>query len=234
VHAQGGRDATPYLPVYIRYLHGGFPPDPLVTHVHMQAFPANRRFIEALELKPVVMLRSVPDMMVSYLDMLATEPASPNHWLNIAIPSGYAEMDDETRADFLIDTIAPWYASYYATWQGFACDAPDRVLVLRYGDLRRDPVTALRAVLEHSGFACAEEMCELAVDAAWHTRHENRFNKGEVGRGGARFTADQQARLARMVGYYPLSESWRAELLPRQPTAMSSGDHGFDPDRVLG
>ncbi|MEJ0044141.1 MAG: hypothetical protein WDM81_18865 [Rhizomicrobium sp.] len=34
---------------------------------------ANRHFIEALDLKPAIMLRSVPDMLVSYLDMLDAE-----------------------------------------------------------------------------------------------------------------------------------------------------------------
>ena len=43
----------------------------------MQALPANCHFIDALELRPVTMLRSVPDMLASYLDMLAAEPLSP-------------------------------------------------------------------------------------------------------------------------------------------------------------
>ena len=215
VHAQGGRDATPYLPVYIRYLVHGFPRDPLVTHVHMQALPANRYFVEALELKPVIMLRSVPDMLVSYLDMLADDPANPRNWLNVAIPPGFAAMDDAMKADFLIDGVMPWYASYYATWQAFAAAAPERVLVLRYGDLKHDPESVLRAVLDHSGLSCSEEMCELAIAAAWHNRAENRFNKGEEGRGASRFTPAQHARIARMIDYYDALDPWRDDLLPR-------------------
>ncbi|MEI9991507.1 MAG: sulfotransferase domain-containing protein [Rhizomicrobium sp.] len=214
VHAQGGRDATPYLPVFIRYLAGGFPPDPLVTHVHMQALQANRHFIEALDLKPAIMLRSVPDMLVSYLDMLDAEPASSNLWLNIAIPPGFAAMDEGAKADFLIDTVMPWYASYYATWLAYAAEAPERVLVLRYGDLRRDPVGVLQALLDHSGLSRGEEMCELAVAATWHTRFENRFNKGEEGRGAARFSAGQLDRIARLLDYYPETRRWRHEFSP--------------------
>ena len=214
VHAQGGRDATPYLPVYIRYLVGGYPREPLVTHVHMQALPANRYFVEALDLKPAIMLRSVPDMLVSYLDMLAAEPASSNHWLNIAIPPGFAALDETAKADFLIDTIMPWYASYYATWLAYAAQAPERVLVLRYGDLNRDPAAMLQALLDHSGLGCAEEMCELAVAAAWHTRFENRFNHGEEGRGVSRFSAGQIDRIARHLTYYGALAPWREELLP--------------------
>src|ERR1700753_4239738 len=54
VHAQGGRDASFYLPVFLTYLAGGYPSRTLVTHVHMQALPANRYFIDALGLRPVI------------------------------------------------------------------------------------------------------------------------------------------------------------------------------------
>lgn len=51
VQAQGGRDATFYLPTFILYYTRGIPARPLITHVHMQALAANRRFLEALDLK---------------------------------------------------------------------------------------------------------------------------------------------------------------------------------------
>jgi len=214
IHAQGGRDATPYLPAYILYLAGGFPPNTLVTHLHMQALPANRHFVEALDLKPVIMLRSVPDMLISYLDMLASEPPAPIHWLNAAIPPRFVEMDDASRADFLIETILPWYASYFATWAAFATDAPDRVCILRYGDVRRDPVGVLQTLLAHSGLPRSAEMCELALDVAWRDRDENRVNKGVEGRGRARLNAAQLARIERLLfDFYDL-EHWRANLMP--------------------
>src|ERR1700761_6288966 len=42
VHAQGGRDASFYMPTFVMYYAGGFPASTMVTHVHMQALPANR------------------------------------------------------------------------------------------------------------------------------------------------------------------------------------------------
>jgi hypothetical protein len=214
VHAQGGRDATPYLPVYIRYLALNYPKAPLVTHVHMQALPANRHFIEALDLKPAIMLRSVPDMLVSYLDMLAAKSVGASQWLNIAIPQRFEMLGDEAKADFLIDTMLSWYASYYATWLDYARVAPERVCVLRYGDFKADTGAVLQTVLAHSGFEVDEDMCELAVAAAWHTRHENRFNKGTEGRGRIRFTPGQLKRIAHMLFDYYGLEAWRDELLP--------------------
>src|ERR1700679_1897347 len=48
VYAQGGCDAHLYMPVFIRYFQGELCDGPLVAHVHMQALPANRHFLEVL------------------------------------------------------------------------------------------------------------------------------------------------------------------------------------------
>jgi hypothetical protein len=63
VHAQGGRDAQPYLPTLIGYFGGGVTAGPLVAHVHLQAFGANMRLFEAFDIRPIIMIRSVPDML---------------------------------------------------------------------------------------------------------------------------------------------------------------------------
>ena len=124
-HAQGGRDASFYLPTFLLYYAGGFPARPLVTHVHMQALPANRYFIEALGLKPIIMIPCrIPDMLASYAGhALDGDPLSPDNWLNIRVPQNYAELSAERRGDFLVDMVGPWYASYFATWMEYAAEA---------------------------------------------------------------------------------------------------------------
>ena len=39
VHAQGSRDAQPYLPLFVKYYGGEITDKILVAHVHMQAWP---------------------------------------------------------------------------------------------------------------------------------------------------------------------------------------------------
>ncbi|MEJ0044140.1 MAG: hypothetical protein WDM81_18860 [Rhizomicrobium sp.] len=105
-------------------------------------------------------------------------------------------------------------------WLAYAAEAPKRVLVLRYGDLCRDPVAVLGAVLEHAGLPRSEDMCELAVAAAWHNRGENRFNRGEEGRGTSRFTAEQRDRIARHLGYHRDLETGEANSCPDRQAAV--------------
>jgi hypothetical protein len=202
VYAQGGRDASFYLPTFLLYYAGGFPARTMVTHVHMQALPANRHFISALGLKPVIMVRSIPDMLTSYWDMLDAD-LSPDNWLNAQIPDHFTQMDDDAKSDFMIDMFGPWYASYYATWLDYAGKAPEQVLVLDYDDFRVDPAVTLERLLAHSGVARSREQCEVALGAVWEERKSFRFHKGVSGRGMERFSTAQIARLERQLSYYP-------------------------------
>ncbi|MGA7675369.1 MAG: sulfotransferase domain-containing protein [Rhizomicrobium sp.] len=213
-HAQGGRDATPYLPTFILYFAGGFPASTLVTHLHMQALPANRFLMEAFDLKPVIMIRDVADMLTSYWDMLDRDQSSDN-WLNCQLPANFAAMDNEAKADFMIDMLGPWYASYFATWLSYAEEAPNRVCVLRYPDFSRDPAGALQTALRHARIERSCEECRRAIDVTWQEREQHRFNKGLMGRGHYRFKPHHMERLERMLFvHYGLSR-YRDELLPR-------------------
>ena len=214
VHAQGGRDASFYLPTFLLYYAGGFPTSSLVTHVHMQALPANRHFMDTLGLKPAIMIRAIPDMLASYGDMLDGDPETPDNWLNFRLPPHYAELSPEAKGDFLIDMAGPWYVSYFATWTEYAAEAPERVLALEYENFIADPATTLEKLLAHSGLPQTRQACLAALDAVWEQRGEFRFNKGVSGRGRARFTPDQIARLERQLDFYPNLADLKGKLIP--------------------
>ncbi|HEY4075303.1 MAG TPA: hypothetical protein VGM26_00090 [Rhizomicrobium sp.] len=202
VHAQGGRDACFYLPALLSYYAGGVPACPLVTHVHMQALPANRHIMEALDMRPVIMLRSLPDILMSYLDELESDPLESHKWLNIRVPDCYPHLDEEAKADFVIDMMTPWYVSYFSTWLDYA-RTDSRVLVLDYDDFRADPADTLEQLLAHSRMPRSYMHCQAALDAVWQERASYRYNKGVSGRGRLRFSAAQIERLRRQVSYYP-------------------------------
>jgi hypothetical protein len=214
VHAQGGRDASFYMPTFVMYYAGNYPENMMVTHVHMQALPANRHFTEALGLKPVVMIRAIPDMLASYADMLDEDPLSPDNWLNIRLPQNYASLAAEAKGDFLVQMVGPWYASYFATWMEYAAEAPERVCVLRYDDFKRDPAGCLERLLAHSGVPKSRGECQAALDIVWEARGSFRFNKGVSGRGRARFTETQIAALRQQIGFYPNLSGMIDELVP--------------------
>ncbi len=106
-HAEGGRDASLYLPWLIAYFRGAVSADTAVTHVHMPAATANRYLIDAFDLHPCVMRRSIPDSLLSLLAMIEDDPAMPIGF-SFLTPPGFAEMAPAMRADVLIDLMGPW------------------------------------------------------------------------------------------------------------------------------
>jgi hypothetical protein len=214
VHAQGGRDAQFYLPIFLSYYGDTAPGRIMVTHVHMQALAGNRYFMEALNLKPAVMVRAIPDMLASYADMLEPNPLSPTYWNNICVPLDYPALSEEAKGDFLVDMMGPWYASFYATWWEYGARTSGRVLAVGYDEFLADPVTVLEKILSHSGVPRSAEDCRQALDTVWQERGDHRFNKGVSGRGRDRFTPAQIARLRRQVEFYPDLAPLRDVLIP--------------------
>jgi hypothetical protein len=212
VYAQGSRDAQFYLPTLIAYYLGGFCAGPLVSHVHMQVFAPNISVLEAFGIRPVIMIRSIPDMLASYWDML--ERSSAQHQgINCTIPADFRDMPADRKADFLVDIVGPWYAGYYATWLDYARQKPGRVCALAYADFVNQPAATLETLLLHAGIPRTQAQCQAAIDAVWKERAGHRFNEGVEGRSHQYFSIRHFERIGRMLSYYPSTVLSRAELV---------------------
>jgi hypothetical protein len=211
-HAQGGRDGTLYLPNVLASCLDASAPQ-TVTHIHMQALTANRHFIEAFGLKPVIMIRDLADMLASLLDNFENDPVARAEGVNCQVPSNFLELPRDVKLDFMIDVIAPWYASYFATWKDFVDDAPRTVCVLRYRDFCRNPGESLHKALTHSGFVTTRDKCLRSLEEVWRAKEDYRFNKGVSGRGRRYFSPAHFARLHKLLSYYPQLERWVPELM---------------------
>ena len=212
-HAHGGREAQPYMPLFLQYYLGGICDCPLVAHAHLQALAGNRNFFEAFGIRPIIMLRPIPDMLASYQDMLETVPEARADGLNCIIPGSFADFSPAQKTDFMIDMIAPWYVSYFATWLEYAREKPGAVCLLNYADVLRDSATVLQTALAHAGLALDRAVCEAALARNWRDRKELRFNKGVSGRGKIYFSQAQIAQIARMFTHHSILADWREALL---------------------
>lgn len=213
VHAQGGREAQLYLPVFLYYYYGGVCEGPMAVHAHMLARPGNCHFIEALSLKPITMIRSIPDMLASLWDMFLDVPESRAENISGVVPDAFPTFSSACKADFMIDMIGPWYINYFATWLTYAAQHPAAVLVLHFSSWLADPLGTLQLCLEHAGVPKPEAVCSAALDGCWKERGELRFNKGAAGRGRSYFTTAHIERLAHLMDNFPILGNYRAELL---------------------
>jgi hypothetical protein len=212
VHAEGGRDPAPYLPTLIAYYLGGVTEGPLVTHIHMQATIGNRHFLNAFDIRPVIMMRSVPDMLASLWDMVEANPRTP-FGLSFLVPEEFPYMSRARKSEFFIDMMGPWYASYFASWLHYEEDDPERVCVLHYRDFKENPAEVLKRALEHAKVARTYEECKVALQRTWGDREKFRYNRGVSGRGRDYFSQDQIKRVTRMLSHYDILEPHMDELL---------------------
>ena len=212
-YAQGGRDAQPYLPTFIAYYAGARGAGPMVAHLHMQAFPANRAFVEGFGIRPVVMVRNIADMLASYWDMLEDGGSGLPMGINCTIPDDFRLWPAAQRADFMIDVIGPWYVGYYATWLNYHRTHPERMCLVQYADLMANPAGTLFRLLEACGSGVGLDTCRKAIGTIWRERRLHRFGEDVTGRGEDYFSPAQRDRLARMLSYYPATAPFRAALL---------------------
>lgn len=204
VHAQGGREAQLYLPVFLDYFNGGVCDGPMGVHAHMSARPGNVHFFEALGIRPIIMVRPLPDMLASLSDMFDTEPVSRSENISGAVPEDFPNFSREEKADFLTEIIAPWYVTYFASWFAYAEKAPERVLVLHYADLLKDPQAMTEACLHHVGLNVPPVVVKAACEGVWKARDKVRFNKGIAGRGRDYFSPAHIARMQHMMTHFPV------------------------------
>jgi hypothetical protein len=208
VHAEGGRDATLYLPTLLAYFSGSYTANIGVTHVHMQANTANRHMLDIFDLRPVIMLRSIPDMLSSLWRFLEQDNPLGFSFLK---PMDFASKTDAEKADLMIDVIGPWYVQYFAGWKRYAEEQPERVCVLDFSWLQDDPADALEQALAHARAPSSYEMCQTAIASTRAQGASFRCNPGQPVQD---FGAERLARLSRLYGLYSELESWRGELLP--------------------
>jgi hypothetical protein len=213
VHAQGGRDAQPYLPTFLNYFSGGVTTKTLVTHLHMQALPANEHFINAFGIRPIIMLRSIADMMASYWDMLDAADDPTDMGVNFLVPADFKRRAPGEKQEFLLRMLLPWYLSFYASWKSFAFRHLDRLLAVRFEDLVGDPVKLMAQILRHAGLTQFERNCAQAYGTAWKLRTELRYNQGNHGRGLSYFTQTQRESIRDSFKHYPGLAAWEDDLL---------------------
>jgi hypothetical protein len=198
----GEQEQDLYLPELLTHFVGAESPCALI-HNHPTAANGNLALIELFGLKPILMLRSIADMLQSRFDAGVKRGAMGGHGSAIAEDETFFELDPEAQKDWLVANVAPWYVKYYASWR--LAEERGRVrdcLWLRFDDFRADPAATVRQILAHNALEASDAEIAAALAHANALRAHLRYNRGVSGRGEA-FLADAHRRhLERLVRPY--------------------------------
>lgn len=165
-----------------------------VVQQHLRQSKTTARLIDKFDLKPVVLVRNIFDLVLSIQDHYRNlSPAMSMAYVDERI----AGMDDSSVQDFIVDMVIPWYINFHVSWQHY-----DGCLRLSYEQVMADKKAAVLAVLDYAG-ADARSL-EQTVTRSLEKAEAGftRKNVGKSGRG-ASISDDNKDRIRRMAAYYP-------------------------------
>ena len=168
--------------------HGNF-----VGQVHVLNSDWTAKLCRDFGLKPVVLVRSLPDAIVSQRDHIRREGgAGPLFQFD----AHRAQLDDAALEKMIIRFFAPWYVNFYVSWR-----SEPGTLMISYEELAADPRGVLRKVVDFAGAVVDEHAIDRAVMQV-QGRRESRFNVGVAGRG-AKLQPQFLQELTSLFDFYP-------------------------------
>ncbi len=147
-----------------------------VGQVHILNSDWTTKMCRDYRLKPVVLVRSLPDAVVSLRDHIRREGgAGPIFQADPHLTT----LDDATLEEMIVRFQAPWHVNFYMSWRN-----EPGTLMISYEELTADPERILRQIVDFAGAAVDDRAVARAV-AESQARRESRFNVGVTGRGAA-------------------------------------------------
>jgi len=168
-----------------------------VVQQHCRATGPNVHLLQAFGIRPVVLVRNIFDVLLSWKEFL-----DGGATLNTFFPN-YHRLSDEQRLALVVDDRAPWYLGFFAGWQHVVTTGLIDGHWMTYESLTADPRAAIESILAFYGITPDPARLARAAGLVNRDRGSTRFNKGVVGRGLAAFSEAQVAQIRRLAGLYP-------------------------------
>jgi len=169
-------------------------PTGYVAQQHVRYSETTKALIEDYNLKPVVLVRNIFDVV----------PSIQDHYrkFSLHMPMAYvddriAQMGDAEVQDFIVDMVLPWYFNFYVSWQG-----RDDCMRVTYDEVMADKEGTILRILEYAGADRKRYRNNLGKALIRADAGFTRKNVGKSGRGAA-ISEENKARIRKMASYYP-------------------------------
>ncbi|MGD1037980.1 MAG: hypothetical protein ABR878_12480 [Roseiarcus sp.] len=162
-----------------------------VCQQHLRYSADVGNLIVEYRLTPVVLTRNVFDVVASIRDHFRNESTeSP------MVPLGpkHAKLGDAALEELIADLVAPWYVSFFVSWQGVDS------LRVTFDQVRTSPSEVVSRICERAGIRTDERGITRAIEAA-HAK-ARRFNKGVSGRGEG-ISPKARERIVSLARHFP-------------------------------
>lgn len=173
----------------------------MVLHQHCKATNRNLELMVEYNIRPVILVRDLLDILVSLYDHFHNEsPISPFAFAY----EGFFDLDEEGRKWLLVRMAAPWLVQFYASW--YTCSALKKQINtfwLSYADFMANKTGAMASILDYYGLEHDHAVVGKALEEVSSDRSGTRFNVGRQGRGKDFFSLEQKKCVAAFLECYP-------------------------------
>jgi len=171
-----------------RYNHRG----PYVAQQHLRNSGFTQSLIDQYRLSPIVLVRDLPDVVLSIRDHLHRESReSPI----ATFTEEHLRQSPPELEETIVRIAMPWYLSFYLGWR-----SDHRAHFVAYEDLVQDPKSVIEGILRFSGIEPQEGKMPQVMEA--FRGPNNRINVGVSGRGRQLGSRAAEA-LGRLLDQYP-------------------------------
>lgn len=194
VYSQNEQDI--YLPKLVDGL-----PFSTITQQHVRATKPNLELMKMFSIKPIILVRNLYDIVLSYRDHLINEsPEVPAAYFN----EQFLFLDEKTQIDMIIDLVIPWYFSFYSSWFN-ACYITKELdsLWLSYEEMILNKEAAIGKIIDFYRIRKDSTEINNSIEKVTAQKDKIRFNKGVAGRGKTGLNEIQKARIKNRARYYP-------------------------------
>lgn len=169
-----------------------------VSQQHCRATIPNIQMMQAFGIRPIVLVRNLFDVVVSYTDFFDSGAT-----VNTFFAGRWEKFERARRIDLMIDHFVPWYLAFFASWSDAMSKDQLDCRLLRYEDMIADKPGTIEALaafynLEPSASDCAGAVAAIEGD---EDKSKTRFNKGKAGRG-EELSKKQKDRIRALADYY--------------------------------
>ena len=177
-----------------------------VVRHHFRATHNNIQIIEENNLKNIVLVRNIYDVLVSWKDDFLKGLPKQNTCIGGFGGIGYVsksflELSNQKQNEYLIDILAPWLIQYYASWYNYAQNNSN-ILILTYEDLVENTSSNLKNIGSFHEKDFSQDYIDNVINKVSLQLESNNFNVGKQGRGNI-LSKDLIEKTKKFKLYYP-------------------------------
>lgn len=188
--------------IYLPKLVDSLSTNSVVTQ-HIRANSELRSFIHELDLKIIILVRNIFDVIISYNDYISKHgwsPLDPDKGSKYPeFCKDYFDFEDSVKFDYIIEMVVPWYISFYVSWYNYTVAEKNiKGIWLTYEKLFEEQKSSLLSIFKFYDFETDESVIEELIKSNVKVN----YNKGYSGRG-KQLTNSQKDRVRSYTSFFP-------------------------------